>query len=388
MKKLLLNILFLLLFGSLLLPYFQHKTNYFKQIPLKGAITNAPNLGFTLKGWWDGTFQSAKTNYLNDNMGLRAQLVRLNNEMDFRLFNKVHANDVVIGKDFYLYEKKYIDKYCAVNYTGDSTMRAQLIKLKMLQDTFAKRGKLLILLHAPSKARYFPDKIPANLACNPQPIHSLYQDFKKIEDSLQVENIDFMQFLLGMKDTAKHVLISKSGVHWTVYGSLLAWDSLSNYLSIRLQRPLAKRMVDKVITSGPRSTDIDIADGLNMMSEPPKEDFTYQDFHFNTDTGKSKPNIIFIGDSFTWTLFYNYLPHNVCHNYEFWYYFREIWFRKNGVDGEGKIDNYNWLAALPNYDVVAILCTEPALDNLGWNFVDLAFAHFYPEKVVKSYSKN
>ena len=383
MKKPLYNILFLLLFAGLLLPYIEHKLHIFKPIALKGDVTYAPNIGFTLKGWWDGTFQSAKANYINDNMGLRQNLVRINNEIDYRLFHKVHAKDVVVGKDYYLFEKGYIDKYCAVEYMGDSTMRAQLIKLKMLQDTFAKNGKLLILLHAPSKARYFPHQIPANLFCNPQPAHSLYNDFKKIEDSLKVENIDFMQYLLSMRDTTKHVLISKSGVHWTVYGSLLAWDSLRNYLSIRLQRPLPLRIVDKVITSSPRSTDIDIADGLNIMSQPPKEDFTYHDFHFNTDTGKGKPNMIFIGDSFTWTLFYNYLPHNFCHNYEFWYYFREIWFRKNGVEGEGKINNYNWLDAMPNYDVVAILCTEPALGNIGWNFVDLAFDHYYPNMHIK-----
>lgn len=378
MKNLFKNILFGGLLMVLLMPLAQQKFHFVQELPLSGAIVDAPFANFSMKGWWDGSYQEGKSDYLNDHMGLRSYLIKLNNQFDFDILKKVHANGVVIGQHNFLYEKAYIDAYCGLHYENDNGIRKKLIQLKKIQDTLAGLGKKLIFIHAPSKAWFYPNEFPYLLKCTQT--RSIYKDCIRIEDSLKINSIDFNAYFLKMRDTSKHLLFSKQGTHWTHYGAMIAADSMVKYLKRTTGKKLPRLVFDKYnISDTALPIDIDIAKGINLWNPIAYEKFTYTEHHFQVDSTTERINTIYIGDSFFWTFYYNYIPHGFNKDYEFWYYFDSIWFRKNGTDGGGKIESYDWVASVNNTDVVVLLFTEINLENLGNGFIEKAYQHYYPE---------
>src|SRR4051812_6256237 len=71
---------------------------------LLGDVHLAPDTSFTTGAWLAGRYQQQKEKYFNDNIGFRPDFVRLNNELDYLLFQKLHAADVVLGQHGYLFE--------------------------------------------------------------------------------------------------------------------------------------------------------------------------------------------------------------------------------------------------------------------------------------------
>ncbi|MBK7965041.1 MAG: hypothetical protein IPK10_06960 [Bacteroidetes bacterium] len=103
----------LYILGALLLlyPAFNGITGLVKDPKLKGGIELKHDVAFSFAGWWNGTWQGPKEEYLRENFGCRNYLVRLHNEIDYRIFHKGHNRNLVIGKEDYLYEKEYILTY-------------------------------------------------------------------------------------------------------------------------------------------------------------------------------------------------------------------------------------------------------------------------------------
>jgi len=372
------NIIFGLLIALLLLPLAQQKLQFAPELPLNGAVEYAPKVAFSLATWWDGTYQDGAVKYLSDHVGLRSYLIKTNNQFDFDVFKKLHAKDVVVGKHNYLFEQGYIDAYYGLNYAGDADLRIKLLKLKRIQDTLEHLGKKLLLVHAPSKAWYYPEELPEQTKATP--FKTVYQDCIRIEDSLGIRSIDFNAVFMQMKDSTQHLLFSKQGIHWTRYGALLASDSIIKYLAKETGKKLPKLVIDKLITTDSvHIDDIDLARGLNILKPIAKDRFTYPEYHFETDAHTQRLNGIYIGDSFFWCIFSQFIPLNINNDYEFWYYFKSVWYRRAGKEGETTIDNMDWQASIDHTDVLLLLYTDINLPSLGNDFVEKAYEYYYPD---------
>ena len=91
--------------------HIQQMLNIIKEEPLNGSFAIAPSTEFSFDSWFDGKYQSQEESYLNENFGLRNTMVQLNNEINYRCFKVTSAQDVVIGKQGYLFEKKHIEQF-------------------------------------------------------------------------------------------------------------------------------------------------------------------------------------------------------------------------------------------------------------------------------------
>ena len=147
------------LFTVLAAPLIQHYFPFITSGPLYGFNADAPDEVFNWDKWWDGSYQEKKGRYLNDHIGFRADLIRLNNQLDYSLLNKLHSWKVVEGKDHYLFMDTYINGYYGRDYVGYTAILEKLVKLKALSDTFERLGKSLILIHAPAKEFMYPENI-------------------------------------------------------------------------------------------------------------------------------------------------------------------------------------------------------------------------------------
>lgn len=97
--------------------------NIVQSAGLQGAIVPEKDTTFSIEAWWTGGYQHQKEKYLNDNIGLRPDLVRLNNQLDYFLFKKLHAQQVVLGKNQELFEDGYIKAYYGQDYIGTARIK-------------------------------------------------------------------------------------------------------------------------------------------------------------------------------------------------------------------------------------------------------------------------
>jgi hypothetical protein len=375
------NRILLALLFIIFLPWLQQAFSFVESGKLNGAITDAPNVDFTWKGWWDGSYQQKKNAYLNDSFGFRPDLVRFHNQLNFWLFKKLYADKVVIGTHNVFYEKSYIDEYCGTGYEGDSIAREKLTKLKAIQDTLTRLGKTFVLVYAPSKAYYFPNNFPEDLQCAPTQM-SNYHAFRRIGDSLHLNQIDCNGWFVSMRDKAGGMVMSKSGIHWTYFGAIIAADSIIRYIDKARNIDMPMLKWNKIDVGEGLSQELDILQATNLIFPVIHELYSHPEIIPDTGVNKVKPKTIFLGDSYLWTFAYNNVMKTCSTDWEFWYYNNDVW-TQNVFDGKEQlkhINNYDWFQSLMQRDCIIMMYTEPNLWNLGNGFIEDTYAKFYPNK--------
>jgi hypothetical protein len=372
--------LFLFILAMMLLPLVQTQFHFIESGGLFGDFSNAENINFSWKGWWDGSYQKGKTDYINDQFGFRPDFLRINNQIDYWLFRKLHSNSVVMGKNNCLYQTDYIKAYCGKDYIGADSIRKQLARLKALQDTLERLGKTIIVVHTPCKASFYPDNFPEEMECKENGI-SNFQTFKHIGDSLHINQIDFNSWYAAQRYKSKALLYSKQGIHWTVYGSLLVADSLTSYIEHKRNITLPHITWSKIEhTHKAKFTDADIAQALNLIFPVTTETFSYPDVHYTNQPTNLKT--IYSGDSFVWTLISDGWMEHTNKDWQFWYYFHEIKNQK-AMAGEAptyNIPDYDWKSAMTNTDCIILLYTAHNLCQFGNGFIEQAYNYYYPNK--------
>lgn len=376
-----------LLFFSLLViafPLLQHRFSFFESGKLNGAVTDAPNPSFSWNNWFEGTYQKQKADYLNDSMGCRPGLVRLNNQLDFWLFRKRHANGVVIGKDECFFEQAYVNEYYGADFVGYANMFSAVERLRKIQDTLEKMGKTFVFIHAPSKAYYFADKLPSRPHGLKENAPTNYYLFKRLADSAGINQIDCNSWFLSLKEKTADRIMTHHGIHWSVYGSLLVADSFIRYIEHRRNIRMPRIHWDKIVhTTTPRNTDDDLVSGLNLIYPLAPENFSYPEYTFEGDSTCTKPRILYIGDSFLWVWFYDYLMNNISKEFDIWYYFRDAWNQNTSHTESSKdVSEINWHEVIQKTDCVTILYVASSYHSFPdtGSVVDKLYKYFYGRK--------
>jgi hypothetical protein len=362
------RILIFLAFGILLIPIVQSRFKMISEKPLSGAVQLAPDTTFNFKGWFSGDYSVLKEKYLNDNFGFRNTFVRFRNQFYYSCFNKVFAQDVICGKYGYLYELKYLQAHAGMDYLGEDKIKETYRKLKFIQDTLAKKGILFIVIFAPGKATYFSEYIPSPF--NTNIVETNY--FKNVEWAKKtgVRFIDFNSLFLQLKPKSKYPLYPKTGTHWSIYGIHLAFDSINNYLSNALNKPISKfDYSDVEISDSLRSPDGDIAYGLNLFEEVPHYKMAYPRIKWLDTVNVFKPRVFTISDSYWMAAYFLGLPQNTYLNHKFWYYYQQV--LGFNIPDYGKDPNdYDLKESIESSDVIMIMSTEATLKQIGWGFIN------------------
>lgn len=370
------------LMALMLLPLLQMNFHFIDSGRLYGFYSSASNVGFNVTSWWRGTYQEKKQAYLNDNVGFRPDLIRLVSQVDFSLF---HSNrfGAEVGADHSLWFRNYIDAYTGRDYTGYQPIAERLHKLKKLQDTLARLGKTLILVHAPNKGYFYPELLPGKDQHVARTITNL-ETYTRLGDSLGINQVDFNAWMMSLKNKTPHLLYPRLGTHWSVYASYLAADSLVRYMEHKAGTALPHFYCAQVKqTTDAQSTDDDLARPLNLIFPYFKEVYSYPELRFPGTTAR-KPKVIYIGDSFTCQWLYLWIPQNINDNYQFWCRFDEVCNAEHpyGDMNCKHITDINWIAELEKTDFVVLVYTAINLHKLGNGFIEQAYAHYFPQEVT------
>ena len=377
------RILFCLALLLLFFPLLQLYLHVFRENDLHGyyRLKDKPDFSLiTRKGWFSGEFQPDYAGRIEDHIGLRKSLFRVNNELDYRFFGLTHALGFIRGKGGNLFEEDYIQEYTGRFFIGKSTIEEKVRKLQRLQDTLASMGITLRVVLEPGKASIYPEYIPDHY--NPERTTlTNYQYFKSCMDRSSVQYLDLNSWFVRIKDTTRYPLFPKYGMHWSMYGLALAMDTLTKYLSAGIKKPLPPFRIKNVEWSDTlRSySDNDIGDLLNLIFPLPSARNAYPDFSIDTSTIRPSLKALVIADSYYNMTIQNHITDRLFREQEFWYYYSKVWPDIENDQNPVYIDKSKLADRIAKADIILLMVSEINQHCMFWGFIDEAYRAVFPK---------
>ncbi|MBN2274524.1 MAG: hypothetical protein JXK95_09345 [Bacteroidales bacterium] len=188
-----------------------------------------------------------------------------------------------------------------------------------------------------------------------------------------INYIDFNQYFIDHKNDSPYPLYPKHGIHWSTYGACLVADSIIQYIEEKTGYQFAHFTWDTIKIKKAAGIDYDIADGMNLIFKLKRQKMAYPEFYIKNDSGKFKPSLLVISDSFYWVI-YGLGFANAFSQNQFWFYNKEIYPKSMCSPTETK--NECLRNEIARHDVIIIMATEATLPSFGWGFIEEACAVF------------
>ncbi|GLR16732.1 alginate O-acetyltransferase AlgX-related protein [Portibacter lacus] len=338
--------------------------------PLKGFIPVEAKPTLTKKALFDFTFQDQSEKFLKQNIRWTPSAVRFHNQLKYDIYGELRPG-MIEGKDGYLFESGYIESYLGKDYIGKDSIWAQTKKLKAKIDTLEKKGTKVLVALAINKAMIHLDKLPEKIQNTP-PDTTNYESYLEAFQYYDIPYIDLHEYIKNLAPEFDHPLTYKNGIHWSKFGGLLAADTLNKKMGALLGKKLNKVHFDSItITDIPAKEDVDIGESLNLIQPLAKEMYHYPEYSLRADSTLYKPKVLMIGDSFCWTLWGQWVPHEYWDmKSRFLYYNRELWELTETEDHGTWVNRAKRNALLDDAEVVLLLYSTFNLNNLGTGFID------------------
>jgi hypothetical protein len=350
----------------ILLPLLESNLNFVDVKRLNGAVVGKDTIPvFSFKKWFSGSFQSQEEKFVNDSFGFRNICVRINNQVDYSLFNRSHSSDIEIGKNGYLYGTLSMDCIYGNDFLGTASISRSVSKLKFINDTLAKLGKIFVLIIAPHKGLVCPEE----LAEYPYPFRDTtnYEVYLKLLKQAQIHVVDFNSYFKTRINKTKYPIECKTGVHWSSYGAALAGDSIIRYLESVLHIKMPKPVWGDMNLSKAKMHDIDAEQTLNLLFDIPSPLMAYPTIKYENGPDAIKPRAMIVGDSFYDELAENGIGNVFDKSSNYWYYFTNYGMKLSRNQVKDEIGQSN---------VVILLTAQYNLARIGWGFVDTTYCMF------------
>jgi hypothetical protein len=374
MKKFSVNVkvvLFLVLLFLLILPFMQDVFHLINIKPLKGAVSLPEKVRLKAKDWFSGDYQIQEEQYLNESFGFRNLFIRINNQVAFNFFKKAKANGVIIGKNNYLFEQKYLNAYYGTDFIGKDSIVHRIEKIKYIHDTLAKLNKNIILILAPGKACFYPEYLPDQHGVKKGLTN--YEIYAESAKEKGIPYIDFHKYINGIKGQSKYPLYPQYGLHWSTYAMCIAADSIIRYIEKMRNMRMLHLYWNVIDIKDAKTFDYDIGDGMNILFRLKSFKMAYPRMHLQNDSIKLKPSVLVVSDSYYDNMFETEFTNAFKYNH-LWYYNSQVYpesFLKSlgtyEVDLKKEIDRH---------DVIIIMGTDANLPNIGWGFIEETYDLF------------
>ena len=371
--------MFAFVIAALFLPMLQMVKPLVEVGPLFGSIVPTAKDSLTLEAWFDGTYQENRNKYINEQFGFRNTAVRLHNQIAFSLFGKAKANGVIIGKEDYLYEIKYINAFRGAEEINQSELDSNLFMLKAIQSMLKERGVEFIVVMNPGKASFYSEFIPDEFPIVSN--RSYYSEYQKGLEAQGIQHIDFGKWFREMKGKTPAPLFPKTGIHWSQYGATLAADSLVNYCMKLFGKNMNEFVWDKnnlPLQTTMESVDDDIGLGMNLYLPIDVLPMAYPRVSVKVNVQSAnkgiQPKVAVISDSYFFNLMQLPWAPNIFESLNFYFYNKQLHKRPEGTMTNS--DPLSQMKEIEKSNVVFVMATECNMDKLGWGFISSAYKYF------------
>ncbi|HWY39067.1 MAG TPA: hypothetical protein VNY73_10945, partial [Bacteroidia bacterium] len=370
-------VLFVLLFILLWLPFLQQQTNFFAEPKLKGAFVKPTMPVFSFDSLNTLLFQKKFEDFENSDFGFRGFFVKMRNSFDNVMFNDLSVVDNISGKDGLIFSKGSIERTLGIQYNGKEQNESTIDKIKFLKEDIEKKGGHFLAIMAPSKEKTFQDCLPQEYIGKDNPKNN-YMDFIEGYKNANIPYIDFCPFYSKMRDTCRYPVFTKTGFHWSVYGSSYVQDSLVSYVQHSLGKPFPQyKRTGTEISDTAYDSDADFEYSLNLFYGIGEKKYHYPKFELISSTKKNyRPKVIVIGDSFFWQLKNHKMLANVFSDESrFWFYFSLYAYPLNDDAGIALPKDESVIDELQSADYVIL-------------FSNIGTLNLFPYEVADFYCKN
>ena len=347
---------------------------------LDGDFILAEKPDFNLNDWMEGRFQSAYESYIDDHIGFRNSLVRLNNQLDFSLYRIPHADGIVVGKSDQMFEFDYIREFTGNDFIGEKVIDKKMRKLKFLQHYLKKEKDIdLVLVFEPGKASFYPEYIPDRFLKDKKGKRNS-EEFRQKANKYGVEYIDLDSWYRNdLKGKTDYPLYTPYGIHWSIYGMTYAADSLLKYIETVRQIDLVKATIDSLrIDISANLPDYDVGIAMNLMWRLRETDsLAYPVYGFGDTAGKTKPMVLTVGDSYYWNIFNTGIPEYVFRNEAFWYFNSAVY--PDTYIHPAFVSELILKDEIEKQDVIFLMVTARFLYKFGWSFIENVYKLYAPQ---------
>lgn len=220
MKKKIGTILFCILFSVLcLVPFLGMLLFGPSQAGSNEILSKKPSLMEKGGGLnWD--YCSEISAWFGDHFALRQEMITANAAMTAAVFQESAADDVILGKDGWLY---YGDTLADFEGTAPMTERqlwCAAHTLSLIQEYAEARGCAFLFTVAPNKNTLYPDAMPGRYEAS-----AAASNLDRLTAVLAEEGVSYCDLpaVLSREETPVYY---KTDSHWNGYGSALAHDAL------------------------------------------------------------------------------------------------------------------------------------------------------------------
>lgn len=268
---------------------------------LGGVFRKTEPVDLTFDNLVSHAYQDSFQINLKDNFFARAPFIRLRNQLDFWMYDTLHAGDVYYydGQFFRFYMYNYSDETA---FEGWDINEDRINKLQIISDTLKKYNTEILAIITPSKGHYYYDKVANHFFTS-----NRWSNYAVLDSLYKMANINYINFdewYLKIKDTIDRPLFGSGGIHWNQYGAALAMDSVLRYLeSTSLQEKIKYPDWELSRESKTLNMDMDLLNTANLLLN--YKDTTLRVVQMKEDTPKNNLKTIINSDSYfdiiSWT---------------------------------------------------------------------------------------
>lgn len=357
------------------LPLGQTVFRWLPEAPLAGAEKQPLKPAMTWEAWWGGSLQERFEPWFNAKVGLRGWMVRTYNQVHYCLFDRFAGSGtkVVKGRNGVLFEKAYVDGFQAPRQDREADLRGLCEGIRRLQGQLARRGVAFLLVVSPSKAEILPESLPGGVdVAGRAARRSTRQRLAPLLDEYGIHHLDTHDLFKAWKVEGAPHLFSDGGTHWNHYGAARVAGVILDALKAQGGKPMPSLRVTGVVTNAVVwGADNDLGELLNLWTS---RRFAGPQVHpvVEKTVCTPLPDILFVGDSFVFTLTRVMDEEGLYRKRDTFYYFnRRFTYPGNGDEplDKKKLDVAGELAGR---DAVVIEINEHLLPRIGFGFIKAA----------------
>lgn len=185
-------------------------------------ILSAPPALRTSDGGINLQFLNDACDYLADHFAWRQELVTANAAIEAGLLGQSAEQDVILGKEDWLYYAATMDDYLGSNPMSERSVWAAAHNLLLMQEYAEARGMDFLFTAAPNKNTLYPEYMPEPPSEAPGNLDRLCAELA----AQGVRNLDLRPVFAAQDSVLYHKLDS----HWTNLGAALAHDAIAQAL--------------------------------------------------------------------------------------------------------------------------------------------------------------
>lgn len=166
-----------------------------------------------------GVFREA-TDYIADHFAFRQELITADAALNAALFHVSAEEDVVLGKDGWLFYAETVEDHLRTNPMTDRQLWASAHTLALVQEYVQDRGARLLFTVAPNKATVYPEQLP-NVGT---PLDA-EGNLDRLLPLLAAEGVDYVNLLDPLRRETVPLYFRQDS-HWNTLGAALAQQTI------------------------------------------------------------------------------------------------------------------------------------------------------------------